>query len=83
MAAKRKTPQQTNPLYKGAAKCKCADKFNAALVKVGHNTKVITTLFTNKCALYVEKADPKVRQKPINVIANYCPFCGKKYPDGS
>ncbi len=81
MATKKKSVKKTNPLYNGAAKCDCPAKFNEALAKQGHNTKVITTLFTGKCALYVEKADSKVRQKPINVIANYCPFCGKKYPE--
>jgi hypothetical protein len=82
MATKKKTPYETNPLYKGRAKCTCIDKFNKELVAQGHNTQVISTLFTGKCALAVEKVDTKNRKKPLTVLANFCPLCGMKYPDG-
>jgi hypothetical protein len=25
-----------------------------------------------------EKVDKSIRGKPLNIVANYCPFCGKK-----
>lgn len=64
--------------------CNCIDQVNKELEKyntelgIGHSLNFDTQKIS--VILYVEtrKVDPKTRGKKKNVIASYCPFCGKK-----
>lgn len=59
--------------------CKCITKLNVSLAE--HNTVVLTTLFSSWALISTVKDDPKKRGKPVSVVASYCPFCGKRYPE--
>lgn len=57
--------------------CKCVSEVNKLLAE--RNTKIVVDLFSGIPALMVEKRDSNVRGRPSLVVANYCPFCGRKY----
>jgi hypothetical protein len=64
--------------------CRCVDKANAALAKQNEelvlayrrDMGVIRTL----AVVSTQKLDPSKRTKLHVMVANFCPFCGKKYP---
>ncbi len=66
--------------------CKCMAEIDDHLKP--HNTKLsvsftITRDLSGMDALpmiMVEKIDTRKRQRVMNVVPTFCPFCGKKYP---
>ena len=62
--------------------CKCAGKIDGHLRK--HNYMLSRNLLEgDKAPALVEiaKVDRKKRTPSMSMVANYCPFCGKKYPE--
>lgn len=64
--------------------CDCIELANKALEPEGTQ---LLTMFSLRggptCAVVASEKIPTLRQrvKPKTVIATFCPFCGKKYPD--
>jgi hypothetical protein len=59
----------------------CIKQVNEQLAQ--HNTRIAEafSLTGSQCELIpiqTVKADDKVRRKPVNMYASYCPFCGVK-----
>ena len=71
--------------------CDCIARTNARLKEKGINSKVVSPFIlkkdlsafesVKKCLVVTEKADDLKREKPINLLATHCPFCGEKYPE--
>ena len=69
--------------------CNCFERVNAALVS--RNGKLLEVLHFGKtkkprprvACVAVEKLESIVRQKPGILLAEFCPFCGTKYPESS
>lgn len=67
--------------------CECITQTNEALEKQGLNTMINTPIMWNKKGIVetprvlieTVKRDPSKREKPINLLAAYCPFCGQPY----
>lgn len=67
-------------------RCTCMSAINDHLKP--HNTKLAVSFTLTRDLsgmdalpmLMVEKIDAKKRQRPMNVIPTFCPFCGTKYP---
>lgn len=70
----------------GRDTCTCFNDFNVKLEEGGSNTVLEQAILMTKpvqvrakvAVLRRHKGD---RRKPIPVVATYCPFCGRKYPD--
>lgn len=57
---------------------KCVQEMNDLLRS--NNTRLVQTISVTSRELIqvaTEKADTKVRKKPVLVFASYCPFCGQ------
>ncbi len=63
--------------------CDCIETVNANLS--AHNTTLCINLLRTPHPVMVAttKMMEKVRGKPIQVQATFCPFCGEKYRDKS
>lgn len=72
--------------------CDCIQFTREALLKVPErNTRLKvpltfphsdpTKLRADRLAVAVEKVDVKKRTAPMVILAQFCPFCGEKYPD--
>jgi len=59
--------------------CDCVDQIDAKLAD--RNTKLNLEVFSERCVVESMKIDSKKRGAPVRVLASYCPFCGKKYPE--
>lgn len=61
--------------------CDCITKVNAKLAARGDNTRILVPWVGPQC-VFIEtiKADDKKRGNPSKLFANFCPFCGTKYP---
>lgn len=67
--------------------CDCATKVNEQLRP--HQTELDVSLMPNKKDIVRVNIStsipypikPKRGQKPMRMVATYCPFCGKKYED--
>jgi len=61
------------------SKCKCVEAVNEELAK--HNTRLCEFISLSKGATYIqiasEKIDTKKRGNAKQVLASFCPFCGK------
>ena len=62
--------------------CNWIQDINAQLREKNTRRVVPITISRNKdikalqCLIVTEKIDPNKRQKPIKLMASYCPFCG-------
>lgn len=66
--------------------CNCLDKMNKALAP--QNTEVDYLYFLTKGYALPKLSTSRIQnlrdgKKAVQVVPTYCPFCGKKYPDGS
>jgi len=70
--------------------CNCIEENDKALEDLNRNTKLDIpfrfsqtngTMKANRVKIATCKIDEKNRQKPITLLASYCPFCGEKYED--
>lgn len=65
--------------------CKCATKVNKLLE--AQNEELVLSIRLSSGQAYAviltQKIDPKKRTKKHTLLATYCPFCGKKYPERS
>lgn len=69
--------------------CNCIEITELALAEL--NTRIVSSLIfnweTNAFAVCIliptEKANNKIRQGPVKLLATYCPICGEKYPVSS
>ena len=62
--------------------CKCATQMDAAIKE--HNYVLCRNLLEGENApalVEIAKIDRKKRTPSMSLVANYCPFCGKKYPE--
>jgi len=61
--------------------CSCIERIDEKLKE--RNTKLCLAISfsgeSTKVLIGTEKIDTKKRGKPANLLASYCPFCGKKY----
>ena len=62
--------------------CDCIEQVNKLLAE--RNTKLSQAFNLSGSSnpllmIKTEKLDDSKRQKPANMFASYCPFCGKKY----
>lgn len=61
--------------------CNCKKELSKVLAQ--HNTELESNLFDeNTIFIATEKIESRKRGKAKSVIAAYCPFCGKKIPEG-
>ena len=63
--------------------CKCLDKVDALLAEQGA-ALVISFMFPEmycRTTIATERKVPRSRVKLKTLVANFCPFCGKKYPE--
>lgn len=68
--------------------CDCIEKTQESLKTLGKNTQLVIPLVINRIKGVPEidrvvvatcKLDDRNKQKPITLLATYCPFCGEKY----
>ena len=68
--------------------CDCIEEVNAKFVEMGKNTQLdipisisvekgIASVSTVRIA--TRKLDTSKREKPISLVAGFCPFCGEEY----
>lgn len=63
--------------------CQCIAKVDAELAARGDNTMILVPLIgPQRPFVETTKADSQKRGKPSKLFANFCPFCGSKYPAG-
>ena len=66
--------------------CDCIEIINRQLEERGHNTELdITFSITDenepaRVVIATSVKTPKRGARPTSIRANYCPFCGEKYP---
>ncbi len=62
--------------------CKCIDELNELLKE--KNTRLVVSVSSKtgaeKVAVYTERVEHRGGRVTV-VVANYCPFCGVKYPE--
>ena len=70
--------------------CGCIDQIDAALERQGNASRVAAVLSLTgappkaQVQTHIPFAPAKKRgEKPVVLIATYCPFCGVKYPAAS
>lgn len=62
--------------------CNCAKDLNENLKQ--HNYRLTRNLLQGDEApvlIEMHKIEPKKRSPNTSMVASYCPFCGKKYPE--
>lgn len=70
--------------------CDCIKHSNLQLAEMGSNTRIDVPFEINfktrkmmppRCMIATCKADAKKRERPMTMVATYCPICGVKYAD--
>jgi len=67
--------------------CNCIVEVNKHLEEMGKNTQLDIPITWNgagkvqadRISIMTRKADDTKREKPIEIIPAYCPFCGERY----
>ena len=68
--------------------CKCIEEVNASLAKTGKNTQLDIPISISiekgmasmsNVRIATKKLDTSKREKPISLVAGFCPFCGEEY----
>ena len=72
---KTKTKTKTN---RG---CKCIDKVDELLRKQGASLDIAFMVPEMYCRVSISTYRVQPRAKLRRLVANFCPFCGKKYPE--
>jgi hypothetical protein len=65
------------------AGCKCLEKVDAQLAKQGAELDISFAIPEMYCrpVIATQRKDPRSRVKLSRLIASFCPFCGKEYPN--
>lgn len=61
--------------------CTCCKDLNAKLEP--HNYRLTRNMLEGDNApalIEIHKIEPRKRSQSMSMVASYCPFCGKKYP---